>query len=241
MNGPSPRTRRLSRRAALVGVGQAFALLAAACAGSPSGGQPGGTPDSPTLPATDLPTYTPATTPLAVQTQGPGCPGALQAVIPPTPIPYPGYTAVEPSTGLHVTAAPQVIDPVAYRLRVAGKVGRELGLTYDELRCLPKTGTYARIECPGFFVDWSNLAGAALASVLALAEPVEGAQRVEFKGIDGRTSSCALDAALGTEYFLAYEWEGEPLPASHGFPVRVALTNELGGGWVKWLVEMTVV
>ncbi len=224
-----------------MGAGQAFALLAAACAGGPAGGQAEGAPGSPTLSAADPPTYTPATTPLAAQTQGPGCPGALQAVIPPTPIPYPGYTAVEPSTGLHVTAPPQVIDPVAYRLRVAGKVGRELSLTYDELRCLPKTGTYARIECPGFFVDWSNLAGAALASVLALAEPWRAHSEWSLRAIDGRTSSCPLDAAQGTEYFLAYEWEGEPLPASHGFPVRVALTNELGGGWVKWLMEMTVV
>jgi DMSO/TMAO reductase YedYZ molybdopterin-dependent catalytic subunit len=33
--------------------------------------------------------------------------------------------------------------------------------------------------------------------------------------------------------FLAYEWEGEPLPILHGFPVRVALPGVSGGYWVK--------
>jgi DMSO/TMAO reductase YedYZ molybdopterin-dependent catalytic subunit len=243
----------LSRRAALVGAAQAVALLAAACTSFPeakTSAQPAASSGSPAVaPSPASPTATPpavasatgsTAAPVAAATPSSTCMGALPAVTRPTPIPYPGYTAQEPSTKLHVTAPPQVIELETYRLAVKGKVVNELSLTYDELRCLPKIGEYSRIECPGFFVDWSNLAGASLASVLALAEPLEGAKLVELTGVDGRGTSFPLVEGQNGGYFLAYEWEGEPLPASHGFPIRAAVRNSIGGYWIKWLTEIKI-
>ena len=241
----------LSRRAALVGAAQAVALLAAACTPKPAAPlSPTAAPTEPSAPVPSpvtaasatapAPTATSLAEPIFLPTPGPGCAGALAAIIPPTPIPYPGYTQQEPSTGLHVTAPPHVLDLATYRLAVTGTVARELSLSYDELRCLPKIAAYTRIECPGYFVDWSNLAGASLASVLALAGPVDGAKQVEFNGVDGRTSSVSLTDAQASKYFLAYEWEGEALPVSHGFPVRAALTDNPGGYFVKWLQEIRI-
>jgi len=43
------------------------------------------------------------------------------------------------------------------------------------------------------------------------------------------------------ENFLAYEWEGEPLPIVHGFPVRAVFPALNGSKWVKWLVQIDVV
>jgi DMSO/TMAO reductase YedYZ molybdopterin-dependent catalytic subunit len=40
--------------------------------------------------------------------------------------------------------------------------------------------------------------------------------------------------------FLAYEWEGEPLPRLHGFPLRVVIPSAQGNQWTKWLVEIRV-
>ena len=252
MNRQMPSMPALSRRAALAGAAQALVLLAAACTPAPSA------PSSPTEPPAPVPTpdaatpaaaasaAAPAVTttslaePILLPTQGPACAGALAAVIPPTPIPYPGYTEREPSTGLHVTAPPHVIELATYRLAVKGMVANELSLTYDELRCLPKIAAYTRIECPGFFVDWSNLAGASLASVVALAGPLEGAKLVGFTGVDGRTNAVTLTDVQASKYFLAYEWEGEPLPVSHGFPVRAVLTDNAGGYFIKWLQEINI-
>lgn len=223
-------SRTLSRRAALVGAAQAFTLLIAACTPHSQGETPDPRP-SPTPPKP---------TPAPVARPGPACPSALPAIVPPTPIPYPGYVQVEPSTGLHVTAPPEIIDPAAYRLAVNGRVATELSLSYDDLRCLPKTAAQVIIECPGYFIDRSNLAGATLASVLALAGPLEGAQDVLLVGADRRTARIPLVEATGPDYFLAYEWEGEALPRSHGFPVRAALPGRLGGDWVKWVQEISV-
>lgn len=38
----------------------------------------------------------------------------------------------------------------------------------------------------------------------------------------------------------AYEWEAEPLPILHGFPVRAMFPESMGSRWVKWLVEIEV-
>jgi DMSO/TMAO reductase YedYZ molybdopterin-dependent catalytic subunit len=45
---------------------------------------------------------------------------------------------------------------------------------------------------------------------------------------------------LSSDSFLAYEWEGEPLPIIHGFPVRAVFPALSGNTWVKWLVEIQV-
>jgi DMSO/TMAO reductase YedYZ molybdopterin-dependent catalytic subunit len=249
MDGPTPPVRALSRRAAVIGAAQAIAVLAAACTGLRSA------PGSPAAVSRNSPAASPlapssaAASPTAGAVPGGpalgatvdrSCLAALPAVVPPTPIPYPGYTQVEPSTGLHVTAQPQAVNVETYRLVIKGKVANELSLTYDELRCLPKIGGQVMIQCPGFFSDTSNLAGASFASVLALAEPLEGARQLDLRGVDGRATQITLAEAQGDGYFLAYEWEGEALPVSHGFPVRAAMPNVIGGSWIKWLQEIEI-
>ncbi len=240
---------RISRRAALAGAAQAVAVLAAACAGlpaprppvEPSAGAPVRPTDTPAAPTqTPAPTPTGSTEPVALPTEGSGCLGRLSPVVAPTAIPYPGYTAAEPSTGLHVTAPPQILDVETYRLKVTGKVAHELSLTYDDLRCLPNIKAYAQVACPGFFIDWSNYAGASLVSVLDQAELLPDAKQILFRGVDGRSTTISVTDAQASQYFLAYEWEGEPLPRSHGFPVRAALLNNIGGYWIKWLQDIDV-
>jgi len=158
----------------------------------------------------------------------------------PTPAHDPGYTRLDPSTGLHVTGKAQLLDLATYRLRVTGKVDRPLELSYDEIRCLPKVQASPILVCPGFFEDEAMWAGAAIADVLALAAVQDGAQEVEFVGADGYSTTLPLDKALDRTNFLAYEWEGEPLPRLHGFPLRVVIPDAQGNQWTKWLVEMRV-
>jgi DMSO/TMAO reductase YedYZ molybdopterin-dependent catalytic subunit len=161
-------------------------------------------------------------------------------VVPPTPIPYPGYAQQEPDTGLHVTSNALHVDLAGYRLRVFGLVDQPLSLSYDDLRCLPKVQAEVRLECPGYFVDWATLAGPTIASVIALAGPRPGVATVTLTSVNGYSTHFSLAEAQAEENFLAYEWgsRGEPLPASHGFPLRAALPSKPGSAWVKWLEEI---
>jgi DMSO/TMAO reductase YedYZ molybdopterin-dependent catalytic subunit len=221
-----PGFRPLSRRAALVAALQSIASLAA-CTMLP--------PDA--VDTTTSPLATPQGYDRAA-IQNPECTRRLAPVVPPTPIPYPGYAQQEPETGLHVTGPALPIDLSQYRLSVSGLVDRPLSLSYDELRCLPKVEAEVTLVCLGYFVDRARLAGPTLASVIALAAPQAGAREVTLLAVNGYTARFDLSTMQGEQNFLAYEWGGEPLPASHGFPVRAALPGALGNAWVKWLGEI---
>ena len=165
----------------------------------------------------------------------------LQPVAVPTALAErPGYTELDPATGLHITGKAPEIDLASYRLKVAGKVDRPLSLTYDELRCMPKVEGSPELVCPGFFEDTATWAGVPLKYVLELAGVQEGASGAFLNSADGYFTGISLEEALSTENFLAYEWDGEPLPILHGFPLRAIFPGTPGGKWVKWLVEIEV-
>jgi len=168
-------------------------------------------------------------------------PCVLPAVVVPTPpAEVPGYTALDPTTGLHMTGRAQEIDLDSYRLKVTGKVDNPLSLTYDDLRCLPRTETRCTLVCPGFFEDEATWAGAPLQRVLDLAGLQTGATEIRLVSEDGYATVVSLEVIRSGDSFLAYEWEGEPLPILHGFPVRVVFPALDGNKWVKWLVEIEV-
>ncbi len=152
----------------------------------------------------------------------------------------PGYAEVDPATGLHVTGTPQAVDIGSYRLRVTGKVENQLSLTYDELRGLPAVTAAPILICPGEFNDTAAWTGVPLSAVLDMAVAQPGAVSLVLTGADQYTTTISLDAALESEGFLAYELEGETLPALHGFPLRAVFPERYGSYWVKWLLEIEV-
>ncbi len=195
----------------------------------------GGAADTESTAATTAPsTSSTATTPTSAFAD-------LEPVVQPTlPEVIPGYTEVDPATGLHVTGTPTVVDLAGYHLKVTGKIAHELSLSYDDLRRLPKVSGTPRLVCPGIFVDTTTWSGVALHTVLEMAGVQPGATEIKMTSADGYWVFLDLDRALGADNFLAYELMGRPLPVLHGFPLRAVLPNETGNLWVKWLVEIVV-
>ena len=187
-------------------------------------------------------TTTPAqrTTPVT-PTSEPSTPCVLEPIAVPTmPAEIPGYTELDPNTGLHMTGTATEIDLADYRLAVTGKVDHPLSLTYDELRCMPRIETFCTINCPGFFQDDATWAGVLLDDVLALAGVHRDAEGLRLIGADSYATVVFADELVVGDDFLAYEWEGEPVPILHGFPVRAVFPALNGNKWVKWLVEIQV-
>jgi DMSO/TMAO reductase YedYZ molybdopterin-dependent catalytic subunit len=172
--------------------------------------------------------------------QAKGEPPLPVLTVPPRPAEVPGYTELDPSTGLHMTGTPQFIKASTWRLRVYGKVDRELSLSYDELRRLPRLTTRDPIICEGYFEDYASWAGASISAVLDLAGIKPGAKGLELKAEDGYSSYVTLAEARSAYALLLYEWEGKALPELHGYPVRAAFPGLQGNKWVKWLVEIKV-
>lgn len=160
--------------------------------------------------------------------------------IPTLPAEIPAYTELDPTTGLHMTGGVSEIDLESYRLQVTGKVDHPLTLSYDDLRCMPKIEKQATLVCPGFFVDVATWAGASLEHIFQLAGIQAGATQIVLYAADGYSTSVSLEEASFEGNFLAYEWEGEPLPRLHGFPVRAVFPELQGNKWVKFLVKIEV-
>jgi sulfite oxidase len=89
--------------------------------------------------------------------------------------------------------------------------------------------------------------GVALSEVLALARPRPEATHVAFVGADISSetdppqlygASIPLAKALHGDVVLAYEMDGEALPAVHGGPLRAVVPGYIGARSVKWLTRI---
>jgi DMSO/TMAO reductase YedYZ molybdopterin-dependent catalytic subunit len=164
-------------------------------------------------------------------------------------------------------AVPRV-DAAAWRLRVAGEVERPLHLALADLAAMPRATLAVTLECAGNgrnlmtpvpegipwglgAVSTAEFTGVRLRDVLEAAGPVPAAVEALFRGADrgpvapGREEcfarSLPLGAARGGDALLAWEMNGEPLAAEHGFPLRLVVPGWYGMASVKWLVEVRLI
>lgn len=161
-------------------------------------------------------------------------------------------------------------DADDWRLQVDGLVERPLSLSLAALRNdFPRHEQEATLQCAGFrrqeMLNEENAGGALLwcsdaigngrwggvrlRDVLEAAGVQAGAAHVAALGLDeiekdgatiGFGGSIPLDKALGDEVLLADEMNGAPLPAAHGWPLRLVAPGYIGARSVKWLGRLTL-
>jgi DMSO/TMAO reductase YedYZ molybdopterin-dependent catalytic subunit len=156
------------------------------------------------------------------------------------------------------------VDLSTWKLKISGMVDRPIELTFEQIQKMPKVETVAVLECAGngrgFYepsmpgLQWEHGAvgngkwgGVKLADVLKLAGVGSNAMEICFDGADVPVGTqpdfqrcIPLSKAMSQETLLVYEMNGEPLPTSHGFPLRVVVPGWAGDCWVKWLTGITV-
>ena len=155
------------------------------------------------------------------------------------------------------------IDPVAYRLKIAGLVDRPLSLSLAELKQMRGTEIVFGFECSGNRRPLQGLSsngrwtGVPLRTVLdragIKAEAREfvffgadhGEEDVDFRGTITKVDqqfgrSLSREKALSPEPLLAYALNGEPLTKHQGFPLRLIVPGWYGVANVKFLSEIHV-
>ncbi|BDV32050.1 molybdopterin-dependent oxidoreductase [Microbacterium terricola] len=134
-----------------------------------------------------------------------------------------------------------------WSLRIHGMVEREVTLTWDELLALPLEESTTTLACVSNTVG-GDLIGNALwlgypiRELLARAVPSADADMVLSRSIDGFTASTPLEVLTDDRAaILAVGMNGEPLPAEHGFPVRMVVPGLYGYvSATKWVTELEV-
>lgn len=231
---PPPARTRLDRRAFLRGSGVAAAagiLAAVGAAAMQSARQAASTVRD----AIVLPRATRTAAPI---------PAAAELGIPDlAPVITPNAAFYRIDTALLV---PQV-DPRDWSLRIHGLVAQEVVLGWDELLALPLQESVTTLACVsnevgGDLIGNAVWLGYPIRDLLARAVPDPDADMVLSRSVDGFTASTPL-AVLTDERdaILAVGMNGEPLPADHGFPVRMVVPGLYGYvSATKWVTELEV-
>lgn len=160
-----------------------------------------------------------------------------------------------------------VLDDAGHELLVDGRVGTPLTLSMDDLRARRAVTMPIVMECAGsgrahlaprpVSAPWHDEAvgcaewtGTPLRGVLEQAGLLDDAVEVVFTGADRGIDqgveqdyqrSLSVADALDGDVLLAYAMNGEPLPPSHGFPLRLVVPGWYGMASVKWLRSITAV
>ncbi|MBA8824580.1 DMSO/TMAO reductase YedYZ molybdopterin-dependent catalytic subunit [Saccharopolyspora lacisalsi] len=133
-----------------------------------------------------------------------------------------------------------------WRLRVHGMVDRELNLSFDDLlrrRRIARTITMSCVSNPvgGDYVSTATFEGVPIRDVLLEAGVRSGADQVFSTSTDGFTAGTPVDVLTdpGRDALLAVGMNGRPLPAQHGFPVRMVTPGLYGFvSATKWLTGL---
>jgi DMSO/TMAO reductase YedYZ molybdopterin-dependent catalytic subunit len=150
------------------------------------------------------------------------------------------------------------IERAQWSLTIDGLVEHPRTLRFDDLARYPKSELTSVHQCcgsplapfePTRRVCNLRWGGVWLVDVLADCQPSTTAQYVWSHGADsGEFSGVVVDAFLKDlpmaraegDVLIAYEMNGNALPAEHGFPARLVVPGFYGTNSVKWLTRITL-
>ncbi len=133
------------------------------------------------------------------------------------------------------------VDVANWYLILDGDVSQSLTLDYSTLTAFPAIQSHTVMMCKGHTAGTPLLAevtwqGVSVPELLKRAQPGDRARVANIHSADGYVTSLPLpelDAAL-----LAHTLNGAPLPAEHGYPLRLVVPGKLGYKLPKWITHI---
>jgi DMSO/TMAO reductase YedYZ molybdopterin-dependent catalytic subunit len=137
------------------------------------------------------------------------------------------------------------LDPATWRLRIHGRVDREVTLSYADVVARPLIERWLTLCCVsndvgGDLISTARFLGIRLADVLREVGIHPDADQLLATSADGMTIGTPTAVVLdGRDAMLAIGMNGEPLPLAHGFPVRMVVPGLYGYvSACKWIVDI---
>ena len=160
----------------------------------------------------------------------------------------PEYTAVRDHYKVFIRSEPTVIDGATWTLPVTGLVDNPVTFTLDDLRTRYEArNEFVTLSCisnrvGGPLIGTTYWTGASLQDILADVIPRSDARYLLITCGDGFYETVDLDLINSDKrIMLAYNWDGNPIPFDHGFPLRIWLPDRFGMKQPKWITGIEVI
>jgi DMSO/TMAO reductase YedYZ molybdopterin-dependent catalytic subunit len=147
---------------------------------------------------------------------------------------------------IDIDLKPPSIDAQTWRLKLEGLVEHPLDLSLEDIRSRPRQTQALTLSCisnpiGGDLIGTTFWTGTPFKDVLQEAGLKAGVQEIAIESADGFYESVPLAEALDGRTLLVYEMNGEPLPAGHGFPLRIYIPGHFGMKQPKWITRMEAI
>jgi DMSO/TMAO reductase YedYZ molybdopterin-dependent catalytic subunit len=153
-----------------------------------------------------------------------------------------------PNRDFYITsyADTPTVDASRWRLKVHGLVEHPITLTYADILRMPSFRQTLTLECIGNPPDGTAIGnaewtGLKLKPLLERAGVNPNAVYAAMRAADGYYTGVPVAELMRDENWLAYRMNGDPLPAQHGFPLRIFIPGKYGMKQPKWLTDIELV
>ncbi len=148
------------------------------------------------------------------------------------------------------TVTKNVVDPDVnrdrWRLEIRGAIDNDITLSFDDLQDFEQVDQESTLMCisnrigAGLFSNavWR---GVRMRDVLMAAGVHDDAFELKLSGADAYVDTFGMDYATDENTLIVYEMNSEPLPRTHGYPVRVIVPGLFGEKNIKWVTRIEVV
>src|SRR5215831_17069163 len=167
------------------------------------------------------------------------------AEVKPAPGTRPEFTPLEQHYRIDINTIPPAIKKDDWRLKIGGLVENPLAFTLDDLRGNYEPShqfiTLACISNPiaGDLIGTTQWTGVSLQRLLPDWKLRPEATHLKIRSADGFFEVVPLETVKADErVMLTYAWDGDPLLAKHGFPLRIYIPDVYGMKQPKWIVSI---
>ena len=147
----------------------------------------------------------------------------------------PGQHLVHNWPVLDLGQQPQV-STARWRLDIRGLVNKPTSFDWQTFLSLPQVERRSDIHCVTTWSRYDNdWTGVSTRTFLDAVDPKPEATAVMLTSYDGYTTNLLLSDFAAEDALLAHRWQGEPLSAEHGGPLRLVVPHLYFWKSAKWL------
>jgi DMSO/TMAO reductase YedYZ molybdopterin-dependent catalytic subunit len=166
----------------------------------------------------------------------------------PVPGTRPEYTAVSDHYRTDINLQPPSLNGATWQLPVDGQVSNPLVLSLDQIRSgYQSQDLFVTLSCVsnplgGSLIGTTLWTGVPFRDILAEAQPLPSAHYAHITAADGYDEVVDIATVQADpRIMLVYDWNGEPIPEKHGYPLRICIPNLYGMKQPKWITGINLV